>query len=42
MGMNMNLFDIEGWIARDFSVSYIFVNKRDGFKGSITIVYGGS
>jgi exonuclease III len=40
MGVNMDLFDVQNWIIRVFWVSYIFVSKRDGFRGSITTVYG--
>jgi hypothetical protein len=40
MGMNMNLFEVEKWTIREFPVSCHFVSKKDGFKGSMTIVYG--
>jgi hypothetical protein len=33
MGVNMDLFDVENWIIREFLISCVFVSKRDGFRG---------
>jgi exonuclease III len=40
MGFGENIFDIEGWVIRRFSMSCDVINKRDINKFRVTTVYG--
>jgi hypothetical protein len=40
LGVNKDVFEVENWVIREFSVSCDVVDKNGGFKGRITTIYG--
>jgi hypothetical protein len=40
MGIDIDVFEVENWIVRDFSVSYDVTRKKGELKCRITTVYG--
>jgi hypothetical protein len=38
--VDSDTFDVEKWEIKEFSVSCMVINKKDGFKGRIVTVYG--
>jgi hypothetical protein len=42
LGVNIDMFEVGDWVIKNFSISCELVNKKDGFKSRICIVYGAS
>jgi hypothetical protein len=40
MGVNYDIFDVDIWDIRTFSISCVLVNKKDKMRSRICTVYG--
>jgi hypothetical protein len=42
LGVNRDIFEAGNWVIKEFTISCELVNKKDGFRCRICVIYGAS